>query len=244
MHSTKKLYDKIQKDILYDLYYNKKLSFRNIANELQCTWFVVSRAMKFHGLEPRKSTDFVKSIKGKSFVETYGEERAKELSNIYSNSRKGMKLSDEHKINISISKSGVNNFNYGKKFSEEYKNKISESHKNKPHPWSRGELNVFWKGGITPVNKSIRMSMKFRIWRESVFKRDDWSCIKCGIRSGKGLKVFLHPHHIFNFSEYKDLRFLIDNGVTFCEDCHVNFHNFYGRKNNNLDQIIEFLEEN
>ena len=103
---------------------------------------------------------------------------------------------------------------HGKKFGNGYVSKhIRENH------WN-------WKGGITPENRIIRTSIEFRLWRESVFARDNWACQKCGKRGEK-----IHAHHIQNFAQFPELRFAIDNGVTFCQDCHQQFHKIY--KDNN-----------
>jgi len=75
-----------------------------------------------------------------------------------------------------------------------------------------------WKGGISSENRRIRNSADFKYWREAVFKRDKWTCQKCG------RKRRLHPHHIKAFALYPELRFAVDNGITYCETCHVSYH--------------------
>jgi len=103
-------------------------------------------------------------------------------------------------------------------------------------PFSKGSQNPSWKGGIASENKKIRASIEYRLWREAVFARDNYTCQKYGIRGGK-----LHPHHIKNFSDYPELRFAIDNGITLSKKAHNEFHKIYGRENNNEKQLKEFL---
>lgn len=94
----------------------------------------------------------------------------------------------------------------------------------------------FWKGGITTINDRIRTSLEYKIWRKAIFERDKFICQKTGISGG-----FLHAHHINNFSEKEELRLAIDNGITLSKKSHEEFHKLYGRKNNTLDQLKEFL---
>jgi len=147
--------------------------------------------------------------------------------------------------------------NLGRKHTKTTKEKISESHKGKP-AWNKGKQGIHlspktefkqghkvpkgkdswaWKGGVSPENKRIRVSVEFRLWREAVFARDNWTCQKYGIKGGK-----LHPHHIKNFADYPKLRFAIDNGITFSEKAHREFHRKYGKKNNTIKQLKEFLD--
>lgn len=129
-----------------------------------------------------------------------------------SESRKGRKFTEETKMKMSKS-------HRGKKLSPlsiERRKKLSETNK--------GENGSNWQGGITPINKTIRRGLKYRLWRESVFERDDYACQICGIRSGNGKAVYLEAHHIFSFSNYLQLRFAINNGTTLCKQCHKNVY--------------------
>ena len=154
------------------------------------------------------------------------------------------KMSESHKGNIPWNKGKkglINNGGFekghksgmtGKHHSEATRKKMSE---NRPNIY--GEKSSQWKGGITPGNKKIRNSIEFRLWREAVFARDNWTCQKYHIRGYK-----LHSHHIRNFAQYPELRFAIDNGITLSEKAHNEFHKIYGKKNNTREQLDEFLK--
>lgn len=76
-----------------------------------------------------------------------------------------------------------------------------------------------WKGGISPINKSIRNGTEIKCWRLSVFQRDRYTCKKCGKIGGD-----LHCHHIKPFSKFPHLRVDINNGLTLCKACHRTEH--------------------
>jgi len=148
------------------------------------------------------------------------------------NGRLGKHHSKETKEKISEYRKGQSPPMIGKHHSEETKRKLSKSLKGK----LKGSKHPNWKGGITPENIKIRQSIESRLWRKSVFERDNFTCQKYGIRGGK-----LVAHHINNFAEKIELRFAIDNGITLSEKAHIEFHRKYGRKNNTITQLIEFL---
>ena len=121
--------------------------------------------------------------------------------------------------------------------------KIIPPNKNKKGqiPWNKGTRGICkaWnkgKGIKTSYNKRMRNSLEYKIWREAVYKRDNYTCNKC---QTKGYR--LHPHHIKNFTQYPKLRFLVSNGITLCVLHHIKFHREYGRKNNNKDQIKKYV---
>lgn len=113
---------------------------------------------------------------------------------------------------------------------QEVRLKISES--------KRGSKNPNWKGGISPQNVIIRNSMEMRLWRQSVFERDGYTCIWCGAKNGNGKNITLHADHIKPFSLFPELRFAIDNGRTLCVECHKKTDSYGFKKINKKNESI------
>lgn len=76
-------------------------------------------------------------------------------------------------------------------------------------------------------------------WRKAVYDRDNYTCQCCGDDVGGNLAA----HHILNYSEHIELRTDIKNGVTMCKDCHKRFHDIYGYKNNNENQLASYFKK-
>lgn len=89
---------------------------------------------------------------------------------------------------------------------------------------SDGRHNTY-KGGITPLHKKIRHSLEYKLWREAVFERDDYTCIWCEQKGGT-----LNADHIKRFSDFPELRFAIDNGRTLCYNCHRTTETYGNKK--------------
>lgn len=104
----------------------------------------------------------------------------------------------------------------------------------------KGELSPTWKGGVE-YHRVERSTYEYRYWRKKVFERDLYTCKNCGDKSRKNHSVSLAAHHIKNWNDNIDCRYDIDNGITLCERCHLNFHSKYGKRNNTLKQLNEFL---
>lgn len=94
----------------------------------------------------------------------------------------------------------------GMKFGIETRTRKSDKMKGKKH-WN-------WQGGKTKRAEKIRKSLKYKIWREKVFKRDNWKCVWCG-KGGE-----LNADHIKPFSRYPKSRYVLKNGRTLCIPCH------------------------
>ena len=149
---------------------------------------------------------------------------SKETRRRMSLAHKGIKLSSEHRLSMSLGRLGKkrpdisekmigkSNHFFGKKHTLEARKKNSVAHKGEKHP--------NWKGGITPENLIIRESLDYRLWRQAVFERDNYICKWCKIKSGDGKTVVLNADHIKTFAYHPELRFDISNGQTLCENCH------------------------
>ena len=104
-----------------------------------------------------------------------------------------------------------------------------------------GSNSPNWKGDAVLHERTERRSPEYMAWRKNVFNRDLYTCQCCGARNGNGKYIRLEAHHIFNWNDNKELRYKIDNGTTLCQDCHIDFHRQYGKKNNTKEQFDEFL---
>lgn len=92
-----------------------------------------------------------------------------------------------------------------------------------------------WKGGISSERTRVMSTSRYKEWRKSVFERDDYTCQICEVRGSE-----LNAHHIKSYSENKEIRTNISNGVTLCKPCHVGFHKAYGRKNIDENMLTEY----
>lgn len=64
-----------------------------------------------------------------------------------------------------------------------------------------------------------RQTKEYKNWREKVFKRDNYTCKKCGKRG-----VEIQAHHVKPWALYPALRYEVNNGITLCNECHKEIH--------------------
>lgn len=79
-----------------------------------------------------------------------------------------------------------------------------------------GPSNPRWKGGITAEQQRLRHSSEYRQWNRAVMERDDFTCQICEKRGGK-----LHAHHLQEWANFPEFRYVVGNGITLCKQCHV-----------------------
>ena len=87
-----------------------------------------------------------------------------------------------------------------------------------------GEKSPVWRADLTVDERERgRNFPEYREWRRVVYERDDYTCQFCGVRGGS-----LVAHHLEANSANRQLRMVVENGVTLCEGCHRTFHLEYG----------------
>src|SRR3990167_2505479 len=93
------------------------------------------------------------------------------------------------------------------KHTEETKQKISESRRGKAY----GENNGNWKGNQSEqeIKHRLRGRIEWKIWRNQIFARDNYSCQECGVHGG-----YLEPHHIVPLKVDIKKVFEVNNGIT------------------------------
>lgn len=79
-----------------------------------------------------------------------------------------------------------------------------------------------WDGFTETESALIRKSVPYVGWRTLVFQRDNFICQNKDCKYCKNKKsVNLHSHHVKSFSKHPDLRFDVNNGMTYCAEYHM-----------------------
>ena len=152
----------------------------------------------------------------------------------------GKKFSEEHKRNLKNTfKKGQIPWNKGTHIYNG--GGFKEGH----NPWNKGKKGV-QKWSIKRIKeKSISMSgknnhnyrhgkckdskihyndLRYKLWRESVYERDNYICQNCFNRGG-----YIEAHHIKGWTHFPELRYELDNGLTLCKKCHKLTDNYRGK---------------
>lgn len=129
-------------------------------------------------------------------------------------------LTEEHYRNIGI-------WHKGKRLSQETKDKISKANKGRIISEEERELRskIALKRwdiiGRKPQWKNRYKDSKYLRWHRKVFVRDNFTCQNCGQVGGN-----LEAHHIKEWKNYPELRYLVENGQTLCKLCHSKTDNY------------------
>lgn len=133
----------------------------------------------------------------------------------------GKKHSPETKEKMRLIHLG-NTHNLGRKHSVETKMKLSQIVKGRKYPIESiqqrsGENHYLWIEDRTKLKKSdTRNDSAYFEWRKNVWLRDNFKC-KIANPDCEGK---IEAHHILGWSEYVELRYEINNGITLCHAHH------------------------
>ena len=140
--------------------------------------------------------------------------------------QKGHKLSLETRQRLSLARKGDKNAFFGKKHTLEARQRISLTNLGKKHTLeTRLKMSLVKKGENHPrwftdrsklKKKQERNDVAYQDWRKQVWLRDNWKC-KIANPDCKGR---IEAHHILKWSEYPELRYQINNGITLCQAHH------------------------
>lgn len=127
---------------------------------------------------------------------------------------------------------------------EEIQRKRTEGWKKyyETHEFPKGENSPCWKSNLTDEYRMYkRCSNAYYEWRKQVYERDNYTCQCCLMHRISSKQPPLNAHHIENYAQHEDKQTDINNGITLCKICHDKFHHIYGKKDNNWQQLEEFI---
>ena len=102
-----------------------------------------------------------------------------------------------------------------------------------------GPNNPNWNSKRSDEERLVgRNITDYNHWSLRVKQRDGFVCKVC--RESKSGQLV--SHHLYNYHDFPELRTELSNGVCLCNDCHLKFHNIYGRRHNSPKQLLEFIE--
>ena len=100
-----------------------------------------------------------------------------------------------------------------------------------------GKKNYNYNPNLTDEDRADRrMDKRVPKWRKNVYKNNGYTCQKCIVKGG-----ILNAHHMDSWGSCEEKRYNEDNGITFCINCHHDFHKKYGYGYNTKEQVEEFL---
>ena len=113
--------------------------------------------------------------------------------------------------------------------------KYASARAGKKRPTLSGENHWNWQGGLTVLVDRIRTSLEYKLWRKTIYERDNYTCVWCNQYSGKivvdhiyPLSLILYKNKISILDEALLCRELWDlnNGRVLCENCHKQTNTF------------------
>lgn len=129
-----------------------------------------------------------------------------------------------------------NKINEGRFLTNDIKEKISKANKGR----YLGSNSPRYNHDLTDEERERgRKILGYQEFIKEVYKRDNYTCQKCGDNKGGNLVA----HHLNGYDTFKEQRTDVNNGVTLCNVCHKEFHSLYGYGNNTKEQYEEWISK-
>lgn len=225
---------KVGRETLIDLYVTQRLSPATLARRYEVHERTVRLWMEYHGIA-REGSGHLR--KGKSATWNVGLVRSAETKQRISDAKKASARpppnKDKGRVRFNCEICGA------EVFDKPYRRKRTCS-KQCGYALSsvnRGESHWNFKGVGAVFRQKKRIWAEFKEWRVSVLAIGNYTCLKCKQPGGK-----LTVHHVKNYAQHPELALDKDNGVVFCWPCHKDFHKAYGFRNNNKEQVLDYVK--
>ena len=195
---------KVEDDLIYDLYFNQKLSKYKIQEKLNISYGVIYNVFK------RNEWQFRNKSEANSIGKTLNLDKNK-IYDFYINKRLTLnQVANKFNCSVNAIKSHLTKYNIKKRTKSEA---------------LKGKNNPNWHGGITQIGYSYKFNRELR---EQIRNRDNHICQNCGMTEKEHLIVrgrILDVHHVdYNKQNCKE-----DNLITVCCWCNTraNFNRDY-----------------
>jgi mannose-6-phosphate isomerase-like protein (cupin superfamily) len=107
--------------------------------------------------------------------------------------------------------------------------------KEKPYDVPRGDKNHKWKGGLTPMIKTLRASEQGKKWTANVLRRSNYTCFLCKQKEHLeahhkvSFAAIIHDNNIQTTEEALRCKALwrLKNGIALCKKCHHKLHHIH-----------------
>lgn len=142
------------------------------------------------------------------------------------------KYRDSHKLQSKVYYQKVKNRPERIKQVKDAHERFNTNHPDYYKNWRKANPEKKLKSDIKALNKLLQfypelkdswdMAYALSHWAETVKKQDNYTCKNCNSRSR------LHAHHIIPKFINPKLALDIENGVTYCKDCHEAYHWIFG----------------
>lgn len=121
----------------------------------------------------------------------------------------------------------------GKKHSEEWKNYMSKILTGREYTQLQGKNHHNWiKDRSLVKRRQERNNPEYKQWRKKVWERDKFLCKMLNSDClGK-----IEAHHILGWSNYPELRYEVNNGITLC-------HAHHPRKEDDVAKLSPFFKK-